>query len=619
MKLSDASQAAGAALLVLATGAESYRIPHGSSATPKVKVLNGTYSGVHSSEYDQDFFLGIPYAQPPVGDLRLRVPQPLNSTWNGTREAAEYSPQCYGYGSDTWVLGNYVSEDCLTINVVRPSGVATDHLPVALWIHGGGFTNGGSSDPRYNLSFIVEESVRAGSPIIATSINYRLHNWGFLHSDALVAEGSTNLGFRDQRLALHWVRENIAAFGGDPERVTIWGESAGAYSVGAQLIAYGGRDDGLFHGAILESGSPLPLGYEAGTTESWQPYYDALLDAAGCAGTAGGDSLACLRAIPAEELSSVFNSSFADAPSYGQVVDGDFFVATGDQQLREGRFVKVPTISGTNFDEGSIYGPLGVNTTEQFRELLAARGLNDSVIADVEVLYPDDPALGLPATFEGRPTGIYANYGAQWKRLVAFLGDAAFQAPRRLTTRSFADEGVPIWSYHWNVLVKGIAPPAGVTHFQEVVFVFHNVDGLGYDTAVATNPLAGKPEELIKLADIMSKQWISFIAHGDPNYHGKALHFLASLCTSGHPHTPPSPHLFLNPLLISSSSLYFFLSSSSVLLTTLRIDESLYWPKYTARKPLNLVYDVNVTHSGYAEKDTYREKEIDYIIDTILV
>ena len=145
---------------------------------PTVKVLNGTYSGIHSSTYNQDYFLGIPFAQPPLGDLRFRQAQPLNTTFNETRNATEYSPQCMGYGSDQWVLGNIISEDCLTLNVVRPTGA--QNLPVGVWIHGGGNTQGGSRDPRYNLSFIVEQSVYSKAPFIGVSINYRLQAWGYL-------------------------------------------------------------------------------------------------------------------------------------------------------------------------------------------------------------------------------------------------------------------------------------------------------------------------------------------------------------------------------------------------------------------------------------------------------
>jgi carboxylesterase type B len=164
--------------------------------------------------------------------------------------------KCYGYGSDQW---NYaVSEDCLYINVVRPSGYEHEKLPVAFWIHGGGFNQGGGVDQRYNASFMVKNSVDIGKPIIQVSINYRLSVWGFLSgSQELVDAGGLNLGLRDQRLALQWVQENIKSFGGDSSQVTIYGESAGGASVGFHLTAYSGRDDKLFRGAIMQSGTNL--------------------------------------------------------------------------------------------------------------------------------------------------------------------------------------------------------------------------------------------------------------------------------------------------------------------------------------------------------------------------
>jgi triacylglycerol lipase len=130
------------------------------------------------------------------------------------------------------------------LNVIKPSGLTGEALSVAVWIHGGGFFEGGNADPCYNLSYIVQESSKMNTPFIGVSINYRLQAWGFIFGKEIAEEGSTNLSIRDQRLALHWVQENIAACGGDPSKVTIWGESAGGFSVGAHLVAYGGRDDG---------------------------------------------------------------------------------------------------------------------------------------------------------------------------------------------------------------------------------------------------------------------------------------------------------------------------------------------------------------------------------------
>jgi carboxylesterase type B len=168
------------------------------------------------------------------------VPESLNSTWSTIKNATTYPPFCVGYGGDD--IGHEESEDCLYLNVIRPSSTTSSSLlPVAVWIHGGGLFMGGSNDPRYNLSFIVQNSVDMSKPMIGISIQYRLSAWGFLGGKEALGGGATNLGYRDQRLALHWIQENIAAFGGDPSKVTIWGESAGGQSVGAQLLAYNGR------------------------------------------------------------------------------------------------------------------------------------------------------------------------------------------------------------------------------------------------------------------------------------------------------------------------------------------------------------------------------------------
>lgn len=163
----------------------------------------------------------------------------LNQSWDDVRSATQYSPNCLSYVIEE--QGHKLSEDCLYVNVVRPSRVAdTAELPVAFWIHSGGFTTGGSAYARYNLSFIVEQSVKIGTPIVAVSFNYRLSAYGFLSGGEATEAGISNNGYRDQRLALQWVNENIAAFGGSPDKVTIWGESAGAMSVTAHMFAYNG-------------------------------------------------------------------------------------------------------------------------------------------------------------------------------------------------------------------------------------------------------------------------------------------------------------------------------------------------------------------------------------------
>lgn len=255
------------------------------------------------------------------------------------------------------------------MNVIRPSDGHYGKLPVAFWIHGGGFVEGGGVDQRYNLSFIVENSVKIGQPIIGVSINYRLSAWGFLQSIEMYGSGNTNLGLRDQRLALHWVQENIAAFGGDPSKVTIWGESAGAASVGMHLVAYGGRDDKLFRGAIMESGNPVPYSSLVGD-EVAQPVFDTIAGSAGC--NSSNDKLECLRQVSFEKLNNAINTT--DVPqNYQPYLDGDFVEQYPSLQLAAGRFVHVPIIDGANSDEGYSASPIGLNTTADFVDSLSCR------------------------------------------------------------------------------------------------------------------------------------------------------------------------------------------------------------------------------------------------------
>ncbi|PCG88068.1 Carboxylesterase, type B [Penicillium occitanis (nom. inval.)] len=211
------------------------------------------------------------------------------------------------------------------------------------------------------------------TPMIAVSLNYRLHAWGFMWSQEIKDAGVGNLGFRDQRLALHLIQENIAAFGGDPSMVTIWGESAGANSVGTQLIAYGGRDDHLFRAAISESGAPSTY-YRYQTPADWQPYYDAIVEAAGC--SSASDTLGCLREVLVNTLYDIFNNasivpvhtlSGLKGPQFVQVIDGDFIQESATVQLHQGKFAKVPYLIGGSADEGTSFAISGINTTEEFK------------------------------------------------------------------------------------------------------------------------------------------------------------------------------------------------------------------------------------------------------------
>ncbi|KAK8049360.1 carboxylesterase family protein [Apiospora phragmitis] len=312
---------------------------------PRVTIKNSTLVGVYSPGYDQDFFLGVPFSQLRIGDLRFRNPQPINESWDGERAAQKLPPACVGYG------------DCLYLNVVRPARASpAEPLPVLVWTYGGGFIQGSAADLRNNISFIADRSAELGQPIIGVTMNYRLSAWGFLASREVADGGDSNFGLRDQRMSLEWIRDNIAAFGGDPAKVTIWGQSAGCQGDGSAV----------------------------------------------------GSSLRCLRALPFEKLNAVVNSS-ATLRTWGPLVDGDLIARSSHQQYLDGSYLRIPIIAGDNTAEGTAFAPKGINTTEQFRDDAYARKLLDAYPARS----PDDC---LPNLAPDYVPPAYP-YGSQFRRV----------------------------------------------------------------------------------------------------------------------------------------------------------------------------------------------------------
>ncbi|KAK3319621.1 triacylglycerol lipase [Cercophora scortea] len=513
------------------------RVTSNNTCPPILQTRNGTYTGIYSSTYDQDFFLGVPYAQPPIKDLRWRPPQSLNTSFGETKEATAYPPNCYGLGSDSW--GYPLSEDCLYVNVIRPHGYKQDGLlPIAVWIHGGGFYMGGSGDKRFNMSWIVENGQKAGTPFIVISLNYRLNGFGFLYSAEVRGEGGTNLGLRDQRLALHWIQENAQLFGGDPRKVTIWGQSCGGNSVGLHMTAYGGRDDGLFSAGVMQSGSPASWRALNGT-EFYQPLYknvtlhvrpsadfaaaNSLSPADTCAEAA--DTLACLRTGKVEELNAVFNGSRDISQKWFPVVDGDFIREYPTRQLSRGEFVKIPIMSGASTNEGHWFVPPELETPEQFYRYMIhpqvytgrpyQLGLPKKLADKFFDLYP-------PSTCPDAPDGNCTNFvsprttgmNPTYLRASTFAGDAIFIAPRRQTCEALARHGMPAYCYRFDTIPAGQQAP---THFHEAAFVFDNTEGIGYNLPVHPKPFAGKPASYAELAHFMSRSWVSFFVSHNPN------------------------------------------------------------------------------------------------------
>ncbi|KAJ6014738.1 hypothetical protein N7540_009329 [Penicillium herquei] len=522
------------AISFLAVWATATAAPTSNSA-PTAKILNGTYVGTHNVHYDQDYFLGMPYAQQPVGNLRFMVPQSLNESWDGTRDATKYSDICVGYGTDS--IWYPQSEACLTINVIRGSSVTADSkLPVAVWIHGGGFYMGSGSDQRYNTSRMLDNAYDIGKPFIAVTFNYRLSAWGWISSSQVWGTGNTNLGLRDQRLALHWVQENIAAFGGDPTKVTIWGESAGAMSVGYHLTAYGGRDDKLFRAGIMESGGSIAA--SPGNYTTFQSSYDDLVSKVNCSNTE--DTLQCLREVPFQTLNSVLNG-------------------TEGIKLDKHEFVKVPILAGSNTDEGTAFGPTGINTTEQFYGYLTDGGLDfqtpSSIAEEILQLYPDIPSLGIPEFLGDERV---PSQGWEWRRTCAFAGDFVMHANRRRQCEAWTETSTPAYCYRFNVHAADTPILVGATHFEEVSFVFNNIYGDGYHYG---KPFAGVPQSYYDLSSMMTSMWASFIHDLDPN-----------------PGT---------------------------------VNKSVHWKAYGSDNPVDLFLNANTT--SHMEADTWRKEAIDYL------
>lgn len=347
--------------------------------------------------------------------------------------------------------------------------------------------------------------------------------------------------------------------------MTIQGESAGASSVGYQLTAYGGRDDKLFRGAIMQSGNPVFYGAMNGGSY-YQPLFNQIVNNASCNNTL--DRLDCLRHVPFEQLNAIINTT-GIAQAWSPAVDGDFLEQYGSKALAEGRFLHVPIVDGANSDEGLSFAPPAINTTQQFYSYITQTA--PPAYAD-EVLeaYPDIPAQGIPGSpplgplppefrFSGYP------YGTQQRRVAAYTGDQSFIANRRLTCQTWAAAGLDAYCYRFNALPAGVDY---VFHFQEIPFVFLNLLGVGFVAPGVVPPFQNKSEAYRDLARLMDSSWISFVHDGDPN-------------------------TFRDE---SSSYVRGFLNGSQP------------WPKYSLDNPQDYVFDANV--SSHPEPDTYRKEGI---------
>ncbi|KAI0030226.1 carotenoid ester lipase precursor [Vararia minispora EC-137] len=465
-------------------------------AYPIVVLDNGTFTGLALGETEA--FLGIPFAQPPVGDLRFRPPQ-SNEPYTGPFNATAFGPACV---QQTFIIPeesniNPVAlevlklrlsgppliddEDCLSINVVRPANATSvSKLPVAYWIYGGGFETGASS--MFNGSVIVKRSLELGMPVVFVSISLTL---GFPMGIETRKAGNGNLGFLDQRQGLRWVQKYIAKFGGDPTKVMIWGESAGAISVTAQMLMDDGNAGGLFRAAFAQSGSPLATS----TVEDNQALMDTFVDAAGCGKELRSPSVfTCLRDVSAEDIRAAMNAtpnlfSFTSvAAGWNPAADGVTIPAPFQQMVLHSNVANVPLISGNCDDEGTLFALSNSNitTSSEFEDYITevwAAG-DRAAVEPLFAAYPEDPALGSP--YE---TGIANNITPQFKRMASITGDLIFQAPRRLFFNRVV-KTQPVFSYISKRMNS--SPVLGAFHTSDLPIVYGPGDMTDYLIRFAT-------------------------------------------------------------------------------------------------------------------------------------
>ena len=444
-------------------------------------------------------FLGIPYAAPPVGALRWRAPQPPGS-WAEPRPATALGPSCLQNLSLAVQVGRQGKgpllgqEDCLTLNVYAPAAAeAGQGRPVMLWLHGGALVLG--SGGQYDPSGLARST---GSVVV--TINYRLGALGFLAHPALRGTpGEGAFALLDQQAALGWVKANIASFGGDPRRVTLFGQSAGAWSTCDQMASPGAA--GLFSRAILESGACIT----AETTLAAAPAEAGGERMAATLGCSGPDAMACLRRIPAEDIAGALpeRGGVTGPNSWAPSTGLDVLPLSPEQAFATGRFNKVPVIDGTNRDEGRLFGYL--------RGFQADLLTQASYEAEIGRLFPTNAAAILseyPARGFDSPRLAYA----------AVLTDGVFACPARMLDHLLARH-VPVYAYEFDDPAPPFSlpvPPWAASmrayHTAEIAYVFGK-------PWILADPADFTPEQS-RLSALIQAQWGAFARTGSPNAAG---------------------------------------------------------------------------------------------------
>jgi carboxylesterase type B len=508
------------ALVLLGAPIAAWAAPALGAAAPTVTISSPQATIVGASSNSLDSFNGVPFAQQPTGSLRLRPAASLTSAL-GTVTATGIAKSCPQFFLNTnlnnlpaSLVGRLLDlplfqeitnagEDCLTLDIVRPAGTtASSKLPVVVWIFGGGFELGSTS--TYNAASLVSNAVSDGKPYVSVAINYRVGGFGFLPGSEILADGAANLGLLDQRRALEWVADNIAAFGGDPTKVTIWGESAGAISVFDQMALYDGDNtyngQPLFRGAIMDSGSIVPA--DPVDCPKGDEVFNTVVTNGGCAGAS--DKLECLRGLDYTTFLNAANSvpgllSYSSvALSYLPRPDGTALTQSPEVLVQNGKYAKVPFIIGDQEDEGTIFSIFQSNltTNQNLVDYFSTVFFRDATTDQIEGLlatYPEDLSAGSPFR-----TGILNALYPQYKRLAAIIGDISFTLTRRafLSSASAVNPDVPSWSYLASYDYG--TPFIGTCHASDILQVFI---GIVPDYASAS----------------IRSYYYSFFYHQDPN------------------------------------------------------------------------------------------------------
>lgn len=453
-----------------------------SSADPlKVKTAQGKVHGKTINDNKVRAFLGLPYAAPPVGDLRWRAPE-LPIKWKGERDATKYGAHCaQGRVFEDMVFQDAgPSEDCLFLNVYTPAD-STDKskLPVMFWIHGGGYSGGASSEPRHNGDFLPLKGV------VLVTINYRLGVFGFLATSELAKEANGvtgNYGLMDMVAALEWVKSNIKKFGGDPGNVTIFGESAGSFAVSTLMASP--MAQGLFQRGIGESGAALGGGVSLGGGSLAER---TKVDDAWVA-TLGAASLKDLRAMPTEKILDAAKTK--GMTGFAPDVDGKFLTEPVADTYAAGKQAHVPLLAGWNRDEGSFMAARGM-TAEQWKA--QAEALYKNLAPEFLKLYPGDT--------DEQALRSAVDYGSD--SFIA-LGTWKWLEAHRKTGDS------PVYRYHFELAAtpSKFHPGTWAFHSDDIEYVFGTLDTRpGWEV---------RPEDR-KLSDQMMGYWTNFAKTGDPN------------------------------------------------------------------------------------------------------